>query len=167
MCRGPRADKLVSMSDRDTRLAELGYPLDRVPDAAARYQPLVIDGAVGYLSGAIPFDGSQGLVCVGRVPSEASVEAARHAAALCAANLLRVLVKELGSLDRVERVLRVGGYVNSDPEFNEQHLVVNGASDLLVRVMGAAGAHARSAVGVSGLPLGASVEIDMMVRLST
>lgn len=154
------------MSERARKLEALGFPLDRLPTPAASYQPLVIDGTTGYLSGAIPFDGGQGLAFSGSVPSLLSVPDAQRAAALCAANLLRVLAHELGSLERVERVLRVGGYVNSDPGFTQQHLVINGASELLVAVFGDQGRHARSAMGVAGLPLGASVEVDMIVRLA-
>ena len=156
---------LRHMSERARKLEALGFPLDRLPTAAANYRPLVIDGNIGYLSGAVPFDGPGQLAFSGSVPSQQSVAEAQRAAALCAANLLRVLAHELGSLERVERVLRVGGYVNSDPGFTEQHLVLNGASELLVAVLGEAGRHARSAMGVAGLPLGASVEVDMMVRL--
>ncbi len=155
------------MSERERKLAALGYPLDRVPKPAASYLPLVVDGTTGYLSGAIPFDGPSELAYRGRVPSELSVEDARRAAALCAANLLRVLAQELGSLERIERVLRISGYVNSEPGFGEQHLVINGASELLIEVLGDAGRHARSAIGTAGLPLGASVEVDMVVRLAS
>jgi enamine deaminase RidA (YjgF/YER057c/UK114 family) len=155
------------MSERERRLMDLGYPLDRVPKPAASYLPLVIDGTTGYLSGAVPFDGGTELAYRGRVPSEISVTEAQRAAALCAANLLRVLAQELGSLQRIERVLRIAGYVNSEPGFGEQHLVINGASELLIDVLGDAGRHARSAIGTAGLPLGASVELDMMVRLAS
>jgi len=154
------------MSERAQKLEALGFPLDRLPTPAASYRPLVIDGSVGYLSGAIPFDGGQQIAFSGSVPSQLPVPEAQRAAALCAANLLRVLAHELGSLERVERVLRVGGYVNSDPGFTQQHLVINGASELLVAVLGEAGRHARSAMGVAGLPLGASVEVDMVVRIA-
>jgi enamine deaminase RidA (YjgF/YER057c/UK114 family) len=155
------------MSDRERRLAERGYPLDRLVKPAANYRPLVIDGTTAYLSGAIPFDGGTTLVSTGSVPSAVSVVDATRAAALCAANLLRSLAAELGSLDRIDRVLRLAGYVNSDAGFAEQHLVINGASELLIDVLGDAGQHARSAVGVAGLPLGASVELDMIVRLES
>jgi len=154
------------MSERARKLEALGFALDRLPTPAASYRPLVIDGGVGYLSGAVPFDGPGQLAFAGSVPSQQSVEAAGRAAALCAANLLRVLAHELGSLERIDRVLRVGGYVNSDPGFTQQHLVLNGASELLVAVLGEAGRHARSTIGVAGLPLGASVEVDMIVRIT-
>jgi enamine deaminase RidA (YjgF/YER057c/UK114 family) len=98
------------------------------------------------------------------VPSQVSLEDAKKAAALCAANVLRLVRQELGSLDKVERVLRVTGYVNSDPNFTEQHLVINGASQLLVDVFGEQGWHARSAVGMAQLPLGASVEVEAILK---
>ena len=154
------------MSQRADLLTARGYPLDRLPQPAAAYRPVVLDGTTAYLSGAIPFDGGQNLVSRGSVPSEVSLEQAQRAAELCAANLLRVLYAELGSLESIEQVLRLGGYVNSDPGFSEQHLVLNAASSLIIGVLGAAGAHARSAIGVTGLPLGASVELDMIVKVA-
>ena len=154
------------MNHRERRLVERGYPLERLPKPAASYRPMVLDGSTAYLSGAIPFDGGTNLVFKGSVPSEVLLPAATQAAGLCAANLLRVLACELGSLNRIQSVLRLAGYVNSDPGFAEQHLVVNGASELLLDVLGDAGQHARSAIGVSGLPLGASVELDMIVRVT-
>jgi len=155
------------MNDAEKKLQDLGYPLDRVPGAAALYRPLVVDGTTGYLSGALPFDGPGNLpkAFLGKVPTQVDVETAARAAALCAANLLRVLRAELGSLDRVERVLRLGGYVNSEPDFSSQHLVMNGASQLLMDVLGEAGRHARSAIGTAQLPLNASVEVDLIVKL--
>ena len=91
---------------------------------------------------------------------------AKKAAALCAANVLRLVKREVGSLDRVERMVKVLGFVNSDPDFIEQHLVINGASQLFVDVLGPdAGVGARSAVGMASLPLGASVEVEAILRL--
>jgi enamine deaminase RidA (YjgF/YER057c/UK114 family) len=84
---------------------------------------------------------------------------------LCAANVLRLIRQEVGSLDRVERILKLTGFVNSDPDFIDQHLVINGASQLLVAVFGEAGWHARSAVGMASLPLGASVEVEAIIKL--
>lgn len=153
------------MSTRASKLATLGYDLSSRPSPAAKYRPLQLDGDIGYLSGALPLEAGQ-LQFKGSVPSEVSVADAQKAAALCAVNLLRVLEHELGSLESVSSILRVAGYVNSDSGFDQQHLVLNGASELLVAVFGEAGWHARSAVGVSGLPLGASVEVDMIVRVS-
>lgn len=153
------------MQEREQRLEALGYALGEVPAPAATYQPLVVDGCTGYLSGALPFEAPGRLAYRGSVPSEVDVTAAQRAAALSAANLLRVLHRELGTLERIERVVRLAGYVRSDSGFDEQHLVVNGASQLLIDVFGDAGRHARSALGVAGLPLGASVELDLIVRI--
>lgn len=149
----------------DEKLASLGYPLDRVPAPGALYQPVVIDGTTVYVSGCVPLDGERNLVSRGKVPSEVSMESARRAAELCAANVLRLVRREVGTLDCVERVLRVTGYVNSDPSFTEQHLVINGASQLFVDVFGPAGMHARSAVGMAQLPLGSSVEVEAILKL--
>lgn len=149
----------------DEKLESLGYPLDRKPSPAAIYKPVVIDGTIAYVSGCVPFDGDKNLVSQGKVPSQVSVEDARRAAALCAANILRAVRQEVGSLDRIARVLRVTGYVNSEDHFIEQHLVINGASQLFVDVLGDAGWHSRSAVGMAQLPLGASVEVDAILKL--
>jgi len=112
----------------------------------------------------VPFE--QGaLKYKGKVPSVISVPDAQKAAEICAANLLRVLNRDLGSLDRIDRILKVTGFVASDPDFTEQHVVVNGASQLLLDVLGEAGHHARSAVGMANLPLGATVEVELIVRV--
>lgn len=153
------------MASPEQRLEELGYPLDRVPKPAAVYIPVVVDGGTAYVSGAVPLDGPGNLVFRGKVPSIIGVAEAQKAAALCAANLLRFLHAELGSLARIERVLKLTGYVNSDADFSEQHLVMNGASELLIAVLGESGRHARSAVGVAALPLGSSVEVDLVVKV--
>lgn len=149
----------------DQKLQSLGYPLDRKLSPGAIYKPVVIDGAIAYVSGCVPFDGDKNLVSQGKVRSQVSVEEARKAAALCAANVLRLIRQEVGSLERIERMLKVVGFVNSDPDFIEQHLVINGASQLFVDVFGDAGWHARSAIGVAQLPLGASVEVEAVMKL--
>ena len=152
------------MSERERNLEALGFPLDRTLSAGAIYRPVVVDGRTVYVSGCVPFDGDKNLVSKGKVPSQVPLESARRAAALCAANILRFVRQELGSLDRIERVLRVTGYVNSDADFTEQHLVINGASQLFIDVLGDAGWHARSAVGMAQLPLGASVEVEAILK---
>jgi enamine deaminase RidA (YjgF/YER057c/UK114 family) len=152
------------MSERERKLEALGYPLSKTLSAGAIYRPVVVDGTTVYVSGCVPFDGDKNLASKGKVPSQVSLEDARKAAALCAANVLRLVRQELGSLDRVERVLRVTGYVNSDADFTDQHLVINGASQLFVDVFGVAGWHARSAVGMAQLPLGASVEVEAILK---
>lgn len=152
--------------DRDEKLEALGFPLDRVPGTAAIYKPVVVDGTTVYTSGALPLNGAT-LVGKGKVPTEVSLEEAKKHAALCAANILRGVRRHLGgSLDRVERILRTVGYVNSDPSFTDQHLVINGASELLRAVLGDdAGTGVRTAVGMGGLPLGSSVEVDIVLKL--
>ena len=91
---------------------------------------------------------------------------ATKAAELCAANLLRVCARDLGSLDRIKQVIKLTGFVSSDPDFTEQHVVMNGASQLMIDVLGDAGRHARSAVGMANLPIGAAVEVEIIVRLT-
>lgn len=159
-------NKHVGMTnERERRLEELGFPLERVPQAAALYRPVVLQSTIAYVSGAIPFDGPGNLLWRGKLGEDLSLEEGQKAAALCAANVLRVLRAELGSLSRIRRMLRVGGYVSCTPEFTEQHLVINGASELFVQVLGGAGQHARSALGVTQLPLGAGVELDAIVEV--
>lgn len=152
------------MGERERRLEEMGYALSKTLSPGAIYKPVVVDGTTIYVSGCVPFDGDKNLASKGKVPSQVSLEDARKGAALCAANVLRLVRQELGSLDRVERVLRVTGYVNSDPDFTDQHLVINGASQLFLDVFGDAGWHARSAVGMAQLPLGASVEVEAILK---
>lgn len=152
------------MGQREQKLEELGYPVDDVPGAGAIYKPVVIHGNTVYVSGAVPIAGGK-VTSRGKVPSQVSLEEAERAAALCAANNLRFVIKELGSLDRIERVVRVTGYVNSDPDFTDQHLVINGASRLLSDVFGDDGIGARSALGMAQLPLGSSTEVEMILAL--
>ncbi|MEM1093729.1 MAG: RidA family protein [Bacteroidota bacterium] len=155
------------MSERDQKLEALGYPLDDVPGPGAIYRPVVIDGTRVYVSGAVPIAHGV-LTSKGKVPSEVSLEEAQQAAALCAANNLRVVRAAIGSLDRIERVLRITGYVNSDADFTEPQLVINGASKLAIAVFGEdAGIGARSAVGVAQLPRGASTEVEMILKLKS
>ena len=153
------------MSTRDEKLEALGYPLDRIPGVGAIYVPVVVDGTTVYTSGSVPYDGAT-LVGKGKVPSVVSVEDAQRHAALCAANILRNVRKHVGSLDRIERVLRTVGYVNSEPDFTNQHIVINGASELLIAVLGQdAGVGVRTAIGMAGLPVGSSVEVDIIFKL--
>ena len=150
---------------REEKLESLGFPLDRVPTPGALYRPVVVHGGLAYVSGCVPFDGPGNLVSVGKVGKDLSLADAQKAAALCAANVLRLLRAELGSLDRIVRMLRVGGYVNSTEEFTDQHLVINGASELFCDVLGEAGPHARTALGLAQLPLGSSVEVDAVAQV--
>jgi enamine deaminase RidA (YjgF/YER057c/UK114 family) len=153
------------MGARDERLEQLGYPLDRTSPEGSLVEGLVFDGDTIYASGQVPFDGDQ-LTSKGKVPSQVSADDATTAAALCAANVLRTVRKAVGSLDNV-RVVRITGYVNSDPTFADQHFVINGASRLVRDVFGDAGRHARTALGMAQLPLGSSVEVEMILSRRT
>lgn len=152
------------MSEREQKLESLGFPLNYQAKEGALVDAVVIDGQMIYASGQVPMkDGA--MISKGKVPSEISPEDATKAAALCAANVLRAVRHAVGSLDRIERVIRITGYVNSDPTYTEQHLVINGASQLVRDVFGEAGRHARTALGMAQLPLGASTEIEMILKL--
>jgi len=151
------------MPTRDQILESLGYPLDRLRPGGTLFDPLAIDGTTVYVSGHVPFDGDE-LMYKGKVPSQVSVEDAKKAAALCTANILRAVRNELGSLDHITRVVRITGFVNSDANFTEQHIVMNGASKLVREVFGDAGRHARSALGMAQLPLGVAVEVEMILQ---
>ena len=152
------------MSEREQKLIDLGYPIERTTPEGVLVDAVVITESIVYASGQVPFDGEM-LVSKGKVPSQVDIKEATRAAALCAANVLRAVHKHLGTLDKVERVARITGYVNSDPDFTEQHLVINGASQLVLDVFGPAGRHARTALGMAQLPLGASVEVEMILEL--
>ena len=152
------------MSEREQKLEAMGYPLDRRTPEGSLIEPMAIIGDIIYASGQVPFDVDR-LTSKGKVPSQVSVEDATKAAALCAANILRAVHARVGSLDRIERVVRVTGYVNADPDFTDCHLVIHGASNLLRDVFGDAGKHARTALAMAQLPLGASVEVEMILQL--
>src|SRR5882762_8495454 len=154
------------MSEREKILEQKGYSLSWAPSAGAIYKPVVIVERMAYVSGCVPFEGDGKLFSKGKVSSQVMMEIAKKAAALCAANVLRLVKREVGSLDRVERMVKVLGFVNSDADFVEQHLVINGASQLFVDVFGKeGGGGARSAVGMGQLPLGASVEVEAILLL--
>jgi len=152
------------MSARGAKLEALGYALDRLNPQGDLIKGVMISGTTIYASGQVPFDGPD-LVSKGKVPSQVSPEAATKAAELCTANLLRAVHRELGSLEKVERVLRITGYVNADPDFEDAHLIIMGASNLVKEVFGENGTHARTAIGLAQLPLGASVEVEMILEL--
>lgn len=155
------------MGDRERKLENAGYPLDRGPKEGPVIDLLAVLGNTVYASGQVPYDAGI-LTSQGKVPSQVSVEEATKAAALCAANILRAIVTKLGSLDQIERVIRVTGYVNADPGFTDCHLVINGATNLLKEVFGPdAGRHARTALGMGQLPLGTSVEVEAIFQLKS
>jgi enamine deaminase RidA (YjgF/YER057c/UK114 family) len=153
------------MGEREDKLEALGYPVADAPKAAGLYTPLVVDGSIAYCSGILPIEAGE-LKYIGKVPSSVDPEDATMAAELCAANLLRVCARDLGSLDKIEKLIKITGFVNSDADFTDQHVVLNGASGLFLDVLGEAGHHARSAIGVANLPLGVSVEVEIIVKLT-
>ena len=153
------------MSDIDGRLAELGITL---PGPYPPHDPLdaiIVHGGRARTSGQLPRDHDGKLVHPGVLGAGLDVDAGAEAARWCALNALSVLRAELGSLDRIDRVLTVLGFVASAPGFVEQPAVVDGASRLLYEVFGAAGRHSRSAIGVAALPRGGAVEIEVEVAL--
>jgi len=161
---GPAAAVAQEM-DPETRLAELGIELYEPPPPVANYVRAVTTGNLVFLAGHGPtkLDGS-GYV-TGKIPTDLSIEEGYDAARLTAIALLSTLKAEIGDLSRVKRVVRVFGMVNAVPEFGQQPVVINGASDLLVEVFGDRGKHARAAVGMGSLPRGISVEIEMVVEI--
>ncbi len=152
------------MTRIETRLADLGISLPDPPLPVAAYVPVRLCGGLAFVSGQIPIQDGD-LQAVGAVPSCVSPETAAEAARLCAINGLAALKGALGSLDRVVGVVRVGVFVASEPGFTDQPAVANGASTLLVDVFGEAGRHARAAVGSVSLPLGVTVEVEMVVEI--
>lgn len=152
------------MNERERKLEAMGFPIDQATPEGKLVDALAMVDSIVYASGQIPFRGDQ-LVSKGKVPSEVSTEDATRAAALCAANVLRAVRRRFGSLDAIERVVRITGYVNSDPDFVDHHLIINGASQLVRDVFGDAGRHARTALGMAQLPLGASTEVEMILQM--
>lgn len=153
------------MSNFAAALSQLGLTLPAAPKPVASYIPAVRSGNLVYISGQLPFkDGT--LLCNGPVPSVTSVEQAQAAARQCILNGLAVLGDQIGGdFSKVVRVVRVGAFVCSDNGFTEQPKVANGASELLQALFGESGRHARAAVGVNALPLGASVEVELLVEV--
>lgn len=149
-----------------TRLASLGISLPSPPKPVASYVPVVrvAGGSVVMISGQIPMRDGR-LIATGAVPSAVNLETARECARQCVLNGLASLAAEVGSLERVRRIIRLGVFVACDPGFIDHPKVANGASDLLVELFGESGRHARAAVGAPSLPLGAPVEVEMMVMV--
>ncbi len=141
------------------RLTTLGIVLPTPVAPRYAYDAVVVHGGIAYVSGQLPWLGTE-LVATGRVGDDVTVEVASGAARMCALNALAVLQAAIGSLDRVDRFLRVTGFVASAPTFRDQPTVIDAASLLLRDIFGDAGRHARSAVGVAALPRGAAVEIE-------
>ena len=148
----------------EEKLKSLNIVLPNPPKPAGAYIPVVKSENIAYVSGQIPIENGK-VAFKGKVPSVQSLEEAQKAAKLCAINALAQLKSELGSLNRISKILRVSGFVNSESDFTDQPKVINAASDLLFKIFGDKGQHSRIAVGVASLPLGATVEIDMIVEI--
>lgn len=151
----------MSIADR---LAALGLSLPRPAAPVAAYVPAVEAGGLLHISGQLPFD-AHGALMTGRLEGAEDIVRGQAAARACGLMLLAQIEAALGSLDRVARIVKLGAFVSSGPAFTDQPKVANGASELMVEVLGEAGRHARSAVGVPVLPLGAAVEIDAIVAV--
>lgn len=153
------------MSDPETTLAALGFTLPAPAEPSFNYVPVVVHDGLAYISGQLPkVDGE--VRVFGKVGAEVDLDTARGEAEICILQALACLKDVIGTLDRVERVLKVNGYVASAPGFNAQPKVLDAASDLLGKVFGARGVHARAAVGVAELPRNTAVEIEMIVAIS-
>ena len=146
------------------RLAALGITLPSPAAPAANYVPYVAAGKLLMVSGQLPLDGGR-MVATGLLGRDLDTEAGKQAARQCAINVLAQLAAATGGLERIERLVKITVYVASAPDFAEQHLVANGASDLLAEVLGEAGKHARVAVGVACLPLNAAVEVESVAEI--
>jgi enamine deaminase RidA (YjgF/YER057c/UK114 family) len=148
----------------DQRLTELGITLPQPAAPVASYVPAVEQSGLLHISGQISF-GDDGNLIVGRLGEDMNLERGIEAARRCGVMLLAQIKAALGSLDRVERIVKLGVFVNSTPSFTDQPKVANGASELMQEVFGEVGRHARSAVGVAVLPLGVAVEVDAIVAV--
>ena len=151
-------------ADIDAKLAELGLALPVAAAPVAAYVPVVVAGGLAHVSGQLPF--IDGKLVTGRLGEDVSLEDGTAAARACGLMILAQLKAALGSLERVERVVKLGAFVSSSATFTDQPKVANGASELMATLFGEAGKHARSAVGVPVLPLGAAVEVDAIVLVS-
>lgn len=150
----------------EARLRELGIELPNAAAPAANYVPTTISGNTLYVAGQVPFWNGE-LRHVGKLGYDYSVEQGQQAARLCALNIIAQAKAALGGeLDRVGRILKLGGFVNCTAEFTDMPQVVNGASDLLVSIFGDKGKHARFAVGAVSLPRGVAVEVDAVIEIA-
>lgn len=148
----------------EQRIAELGITLPQPAAPVASYVPAVEIGGLLHISGQIS-SAADGSLLTGRLGADRDLAFGQMAAERCALMLVAQMKKALGTLDRVERIVKLGAFVNSDPGFADQPKVANGASDLMEKIFGDSGKHARSAVGVTVLPLNAAVEIDAIVAV--
>lgn len=148
----------------EARLEELGIVLPEAAAPVASYVPVVVQGGFAHVSGQLPF--IDGKLVTGRLGEDVDLEGGMAAARACGLMILSQLKNALIPLDKVERVVKLGAFVNSTGDFTDQPKVANGASDLMFEVFGERGRHARAAVGVPVLPLGAAVEVDAVIAIA-
>lgn len=154
------------MTDRiDRALEELGLTLPQAAAPIAAYVPVVEAGGLLHVSGQLPF--KDGAVMTGKLGDGTSLEDGQAAAQACALMVIAQVKAHLGNLQRITRIVKLGVFVNSTPDFTDHPKVANGASDLMVKLFGDNGKHARAAVGVAALPLGAAVEVDAIVEVAS
>ncbi|HSB82951.1 MAG TPA: RidA family protein [Nitrosarchaeum sp.] len=147
----------------EEKIKSIGINLPIPPNPAGSYVPVVKSGNLVFVSGQIPME--EGKVSFTGKVSDANIETAQKSARICVINILAQLKKELGSLEKISRIVRLSGFVNSVPEFTQHPKVINAASDLLYEIFGDSGKHTRIAVGVSSLPLNSMTEIDAIVEI--
>ncbi|GLS33693.1 Enamine deaminase RidA, house cleaning of reactive enamine intermediates, YjgF/YER057c/UK114 family [Mesorhizobium albiziae] len=147
----------------DKRLADLGVSLPAAAAPAANYVPFMQTGNLIFTAGQLPLKDGK-LAVSGLLGRDVDVAAGKEAAKLCAINILAQAKAALGDLEKIKRLVKITVFVASSPDFTEQHLVANGASDFLAAALGDAGKHARSAVGTASLPLNAAVEIEAIIE---
>ena len=148
----------------EEKLKTLEITLPTPPTPAGSYVPAIKTGNLLFISGQIPMEDGK-VIFTGKVTDE-NIETAKKSAKMCAINLLAQMKRELGSLDKVTKIVRISGFVNSDPEFYQHPKIINAASDLFFEIFGDKGKHSRIAVGVACLPLNAMTEIDAIVEFS-
>ena len=149
----------------EKRLKELGIIIPNAPKPAGSYIPVVLSGKLAFVSGQIPIKDGQ-VVYQGKVGDTQSIDNAQEAAKLCVINGLAQIEAYCGTLDNLEKIIKISGFVNSTKDFTEHPKVINAASDLLMKIFDEKGKHSRIAIGVSSLPLNATVEIDMIVEIA-
>lgn len=153
-------------SSAEERARSLGLQFSDAPVPVANYLPAYQSGNLLFVSGQLPIDSEGNLLAKGAIGDEVSIELGVRAARLCAANVLAQVRGQVGSLDKVGRVVRLGGFITSAAGFTDQAVVMNGASDLMVEVFGEVGKHTRSTIGVFALPKGASVEVEATFEIT-
>jgi enamine deaminase RidA (YjgF/YER057c/UK114 family) len=146
------------------KIKDLGIELPVPPTPAGSYIPVVKTGNLLFISGQIPMESGK-VVFTGKVSDE-NLEVAQKSARMCAINIVAQIKREIGDLDKVTKIVRLSGFVNSSPEFTQHPKVINAASDLIFEIFGDKGKHSRIAVGVASLPLGSMTEIDAIIEVS-